>query len=975
MRQIHARVIATLLWLKARYDQLTSCPYGQATFFVCLVLFGTFVIAQPADACSISKPSDCVLDMFSWIAGLIAAFLAKLIAIVIEYLIPVMLYNNFTNAPVVVAGWALVRDTVNMFFVIVLIVIAFGTIFGHKKFQWQTQVPRLLLFAIVINFSKTLAGIMIDFGQVVMLTFANALREIAAGNIIELFGLNKVNSFSATSTSFNPTSGNPGASGWDLLLASLAAVFILAWVLVIMLLLFAILLYRIVGLWVLIVTAPLAWFAGGAEILGSDAYKDWWSQFKCLVAIGPIVTFFLWLALAVAGAGSAAEGFESTTAGNSASFLTTVFEFQHFMALVVGSALIMAGMETAQKFCSSMSGGFLGKQLGKAVAFGPGLAEFGKGAALKTAGWGARKVGAGVKGAGRFAGRELGARAENVKGLKLLTQRGRSDLWRKVAQSTGSGVVGRTVGLYAQRQAAAGLGARGAEIAKAGEKYKDDSTETKLAMLQKFATNSPKTVAGKQEAMALFKDAMGNKDMQDKLRASGDLSKLWDTYGKQMGKDLRGDAKAEISLNDFRKRNADITGAALEIKSFDDVKNLSDGALRDKDVRAQLEKVRAISEKGKPITVKKKGTDGKEVEVELTAAEALRQGIGGGGHIKQAIMQMGDAGYYNTLKNSELRNIDTLDLSKGGSAQTKERFTNLALEDGNFNRIQELVSDSLDRFQTAETDEERFDISTDLDHIRGAIKVQLDSGELKGVMKAQADQFLQMMKLQREQTEQIVGGFKGGAKVSEYGKLPDLAQQADPSKFVRENLGRADKGRLEDAQTQFTQQHDGKISQRNEKQNQLQEVLKAAGTELASDVEKLNKDLAAAYEQATAKAQEKLQSLNQTAEALEQELSSKAGRGAPLEELSAVRAKWQQVQGQREQVQDEISQDPEVVRIQKEVNLKIEQQTNLDSSSIAVAKAIQEEIAKLDKDIEKSAQAGIELNKIKPVDAQEEETT
>src|SRR3989338_381850 len=209
-----------------------------------------------------------------------------------------------------------------MFFVVILIIVAFGTIFGSDKFKHLQRVPQILLFAILINFSKTLCGLMIDFGQVIMLTFANALREIAAGNIIELFGLNKFNAFSGSQ---DPATN--GIDHWDIALASMASVGILAWVLVIMLFEFVILLYRIVMLWILIVISPLAWFVGGtggeSGVIKSNAYSDWWKKFKCLVAIGPIMTFFLWLALAVAGAGASAKGFgsEGVDAGNPAKFL------------------------------------------------------------------------------------------------------------------------------------------------------------------------------------------------------------------------------------------------------------------------------------------------------------------------------------------------------------------------------------------------------------------------------------------------------------------------------------------------------------------------------------------------------------------------------------------------------------------------------------------------------------------------------
>src|SRR3989338_2173319 len=152
---------------------------GQAV--VVLVLFGIFIAASFVFA---AEPAPVRLDTVDQILILvskmiiyIAQGIGLLITVLIGWIMPVMQYNNFGASPVVAAGWAIVRDTVNMFFVIILIVIAFGTIIGVSRFNWQQQVPRLLFVAVVIKFSKTLSVLMIDIGQVVMLTFGNALKD------------------------------------------------------------------------------------------------------------------------------------------------------------------------------------------------------------------------------------------------------------------------------------------------------------------------------------------------------------------------------------------------------------------------------------------------------------------------------------------------------------------------------------------------------------------------------------------------------------------------------------------------------------------------------------------------------------------------------------------------------------------------------------------------------------------------------
>lgn len=956
---------------------MLSRPKNKTVVLTCAILAGTLLILHPAYALGLPTGDD-IAGVIASIANLFASLLAGLITQVIAYLIPVMLYNNFSNSPVVTQGWALVRDTVNMFFVIVLIVIALGTIFGHKKFQWQTQVPRLLLFAIVINFSKTLAGIMIDFGQVVMLTFANALREIAAGNIIEMFGLNKVSAFTPTAAAFNPTSSKPGTSAWDLAFASLAAVFILSWVLVIMLLLFAILLYRIVALWVLIVLAPLAWFAGGAEILGSSAYADWWKNFKCLVAIGPIVTFFLWLALAVAGA--ATEGFESSTAGNPASFLTQIFEFQHFMGLVVGSAMLMAGMQTAQQFCSVLSGSVLGKALGKAAAFGPGALSFGKGAALKTTGWGARKVGGAVRAGGRAVASYGGAWAENKKGLRLLTTRGRAEKWREVGQSSGKGVWGKTVGVFAQRRAEAGYAPRHEEIAKAGEKYKKDSTGTKIAQLQRFEQTGAKTLGGKREAQSLFKDMLGDKDMLKKYEESGgDVKALWGKFGKSMEQDFKGDAGTLDKLAGFKKKYAHVTGSSNDLKTFDDFNDLSNQAVLDKDVRARMANAKVeIKRKGKPAEV-------------MTAADAAEKGYFGAD--KQALFKGG----HGALDDEQLRRADIGSVVQNAPLATTNRAANLAFQDKNVGRVGEIASSLLEQYKKPDTtDAKRFEIAGALDSLKAQLAQQLSSGQLKGAYAKQLKSLDKTLDADRAGAESAAGrvGSDGKPVGSNFGAIPKIAQQADPSAFIKANFANASDARVTDAKAQLGGELNQKTDEVYKHFQGMVGAIEAKKGSLSAEAQGIRKEVDGLWDQfkQVRKASEdrakaeagglrvQAQSKQKDIDRKEDDFSRAASRGADIGELSsirqsldALRADKANLEHQASTVESSVDKDPQVISIKQEIEIKerqfsetLAQKDGIRADDDEAAKAFKDAMAQSEEEKRKLEEALAALEALKP---------
>ncbi len=330
------------------------------------------------------------LDTFErfalWIARLmsyIAIGVVKLIVLLIDVvLIPIMRYNEFSTSPIVAQGWVVVRDLVNMFFVVVLLLIAFQTILGLGRADWKTQVPRLLIMAVVINFSRTIAGVLIDFGQVVMITFVNAIQNVAGGNFIQLFGLDELFKFSEVAVASGVDNGS-GMQTFDFLIASFLTLILTFVILASMVVLSGLLAFRIVILWCLIIMAPLTFFLGGAKgVIGPAGghYADWWKRFTGAVTLGPILTFFIWLALAAASAGNLAEtqGFDTSNANETETqttgLITAAFEAENMTSLIIAVALLFAGIEVSQSSASA-----IGSQAGKIASGGiasiPGLAR------------------------------------------------------------------------------------------------------------------------------------------------------------------------------------------------------------------------------------------------------------------------------------------------------------------------------------------------------------------------------------------------------------------------------------------------------------------------------------------------------------------------------------------------------------------------------------------------------------------------
>nr|MBD3359316.1 hypothetical protein [Candidatus Buchananbacteria bacterium] len=234
-----------------------------------------------------------------FLIGVLTQLCGELVILLMEVIVWISMYNRFIDNPYVNEGWVILRDLVNMFFILGLLFIAFVTVLKIEKYQWNKLLARLLIMAILVNFSKTICGLIIDFFQVLMITFVNAYKDISAGNIFK--GLAMTDWFRIAE---DPIGALEDKIDWNegltMIAASILGLIYTVVTLIVLLIFCIILAFRIVALWALVVFSPLAFFAwvfqGQGGTVGSLASK-WWGQFFNYCMIGPFMAFFLWLAL------------------------------------------------------------------------------------------------------------------------------------------------------------------------------------------------------------------------------------------------------------------------------------------------------------------------------------------------------------------------------------------------------------------------------------------------------------------------------------------------------------------------------------------------------------------------------------------------------------------------------------------------------------------------------------------------------
>ena len=285
-------------------DFLTSRKAISLAVFA-LFLLGIFFVINPVSAQTGSTPgvvssngffsTDTIFNSISWLMMKIAQYCLSLVMFVLSFIIEVASYNGYLDSSAVNTGWVMVRDLTNMVFVVALLAIAFGTILGVENYEWKSMLFKLVSAAVLVNFSRIICGVLIDVAQVVMITFLNGIAATVGGNFIRAFSLEKIQSFDAAVTGGQ-------IDVYSVFIGSMAALFVSVTILVVMCIMLAMLIARMIVLWVLIVLSPIAFVF--AVLRKTEAYsREWWEEFGKNVITGPVLIFFIWLTLVTVGNG------------------------------------------------------------------------------------------------------------------------------------------------------------------------------------------------------------------------------------------------------------------------------------------------------------------------------------------------------------------------------------------------------------------------------------------------------------------------------------------------------------------------------------------------------------------------------------------------------------------------------------------------------------------------------------------------
>jgi hypothetical protein len=258
--------------------------------------------------------------------------------------------NKFTTSPIVGFGWEQCRNLANMFFALILLVISFATILRIESYGIKQVLPRLIIAALLINFSLVIAGVIIDFTQVLTTYFVQ--QALAGTNGSSLSGTiaNKLNVTEGILRT-NQAAGTPPISdSIDGIIASIAGIF--AGIIVILIATFTFFaaaiffVIRYIALLFLLILAPLAWFF--YIVPATRTYwNQWWNTFFKWAFFAPAYTFFLWISMQIIKGNvmnQVGPNGANVVAGTSSAFgrysIPTLINFTIMIGFLLGSLIV-----------------------------------------------------------------------------------------------------------------------------------------------------------------------------------------------------------------------------------------------------------------------------------------------------------------------------------------------------------------------------------------------------------------------------------------------------------------------------------------------------------------------------------------------------------------------------------------------------------------------------------------------------------
>lgn len=267
---------------------------------------GTNAVTNDTTGALLGLINKIIVTLLGFINELIYFLFFWLIAPLIQAMLSIHAYqDSFVN--VIYPGWEIVRNVCNILFIIAIIAMGLGTLLRVDSYQYRNLLVKLVIAALLVNFSLVIAQVILAFADTIQAQFlpnnVDVIRSLArdlmvTNTRIATWNVNSASlgSFSYTVTFFFWVAL---AVGSFLVFAAIAAFLVI----------------RVVALWVLLMLSPIAYVAGILPPTASLGQK-WWSQFLKYAFFTPVIAFFLNMAAVISSSTQTRSVLQSVTSSS-----------------------------------------------------------------------------------------------------------------------------------------------------------------------------------------------------------------------------------------------------------------------------------------------------------------------------------------------------------------------------------------------------------------------------------------------------------------------------------------------------------------------------------------------------------------------------------------------------------------------------------------------------------------------------------
>lgn len=324
----------------------------------------------------------CLIEGSYWLFYVIPSLILWMSAYFFNVLISITLSSKlFAGSTFIPTAWGVVRDLSNIFFILILLYIAIKLILDLGGSEVKKMIVRVIIIALLINFSMFFTEVVIDSSNILALIFYNKTSvdtktadgtsrpyDSATGEKDVAGGM--VNAFDPTrllTADFFKTAGtvNTGVTGAAPIQGEVSFGMLIGITIIVgLLMLFAAyclfvagisFVGRMIELFVLIIFSPFALMSSTIPLLGGIEYIGWDAWFKRLLKVSfmaPIFMFFIYFIFLLIGS----KMFDSLIVQTNQSTI------ERILSIVIPALVILILLMKATSFAKKGSG-VLGEKL------------------------------------------------------------------------------------------------------------------------------------------------------------------------------------------------------------------------------------------------------------------------------------------------------------------------------------------------------------------------------------------------------------------------------------------------------------------------------------------------------------------------------------------------------------------------------------------------------------------------------------